>query len=166
MIKIIDNFLSDNDYKNIYQIIMDHHFPWYFNNHIAKTTESNIFNYQFTHMFYNNYRITSDRFNILNPIIQFLKPAALIRIKANLLTITEKTPTTQYHRDFDYPSLTAIYYLNTTNGPTKFKNGEIVDCVANRIVIFKTSLIHSSTRCADVSRRCVINFNYFGKFPQ
>lgn len=166
MIKIIDNFLPYDDYKQIYEVIMHRDFPWYFNNCIAEKTETNIFNYQFTHIFYNYYKINSDKFHILNPIIDLLKPAAIIRIKANLLTITENPSTIQYHRDFDYPCLTAIYYLNTTNGCTLFKEGKPVDCIANRMVIFDTSLIHSSTKCTDVSRRCVINFNYFGELPK
>ena len=58
---------------------------------------------------------------------------------------------------------TAIYYLNTNNGFTKFENGDKVNSVANRIVIFDSNLKHTGTSCTDSYARLLINFNYFSK---
>jgi hypothetical protein len=65
------------------------------------------------------------------------------------------------HTDMAVPgSLTAIYYVNDNNGSTKFEDGDSIDSVANRLVIFPSNLRHSGTRCTDQQRRIVINFNY------
>ena len=58
---------------------------------------------------------------------------------------------------------TAIYYLNTNNGFTKFENGDKVNSVANRMVIFDSNLKHTGTSCTDAHARMLINFNYYTK---
>ena len=54
--------------------------------------------------------------------------ASLVRIKANLNPVTEtlQIHDDAWHNDFDNMT-TAIYYLNTNNGFTKFKNGDKVN---------------------------------------
>jgi len=58
------------------------------------------------------------------------------------------------------PMKTAILYLNTCNGYTKFQTGEEVKSVANRFVEFDRSAMHCSVNPTDVPLRGVINFNY------
>ena len=58
-------------------------------------------------------------------------------------------------------ALTAIYFLNTTNGPSVFENNKKVDCVENRIVIFPTKVLHAGSTHTDSQVRGVINFNWF-----
>ena len=64
------------------------------------------------------------------------------------------------HCDMEYDGTTAIFYLNSNNGYTVFKDGEKVESVANRIVKFPTLKEHSGVSCSDSKRRAVINFNY------
>ena len=85
----------------------------------------------------------------------------IVKIKANLNNRTEKIIKHGYHTDNKLDCKTAIYYVNTTNGPTKFETGEIVDCVENRIVIFDNRIRHTGTTCTDEKTRCVLNFNYY-----
>ena len=66
----------------------------------------------------------------------------------------------EYHNDVD-DCITAIYYVNTNNGTTKFKSGKEVESVANRLVIFNSNELHAGSSCTDEHRRCLINFNYF-----
>ena len=56
--------------------------------------------------------------------------------------------------------MTAILYINTNNGWTRFKKGARVKSIANRIVIFDSNLEHSGVTCTDEKRRVVMNFNY------
>ena len=42
----------------------------------------------------------------------------------------------------------------------QFKEGDKVESVANRVVIFDPTLEHRSVTCTDEKRRIVINFNY------
>ena len=55
---------------------------------------------------------------------------------------------------------TAILYINTNNGYTKFKKGGKVKSVANRVVIFDSNLEHMGYACTNEKRRIVVNFNY------
>ena len=56
---------------------------------------------------------------------------------------------------------TAIFYVNTNNGYTIFKDSqEKVDCIENRLVTFPTDTDHCGVSCTDSKQRVVINFNY------
>ena len=58
---------------------------------------------------------------------------------------------------------TAIYYVNTNDGYTEFENGERVDSVENRLVIFDATMKHTGTTSTDTKFRSVINFNYYAE---
>jgi len=55
---------------------------------------------------------------------------------------------------------TAIYYLNNSNGPTKFKNGTEIKCEENKFIEFNSKLEHTSVFGTNSNKRIVINFNY------
>ena len=56
---------------------------------------------------------------------------------------------------------TGIFYMNTNNGKTIFEDGEEIDSVENRMVIFPASKRHAGTTHTDTICRCLINFNWF-----
>ena len=56
---------------------------------------------------------------------------------------------------------TAIYYVNSNDGYTKFETGEIVESVGNRLVIFDGRTKHCGSTHTNQKYRIVINFNYF-----
>ena len=56
---------------------------------------------------------------------------------------------------------TALFYLNTNDGYTKFEHGEKVETVANRLVIFDGDILHCGTTHTNEKYIPVINFNYF-----
>ena len=67
------------------------------------------------------------------------------------------------HTDLPKPDSkvkTAILYLNTNNGYTKFENGEIVGSVENRLVLFDGNMQHAGTTCSDKRYRAVFNLNF------
>ena len=83
----------------------------------------------------------------------------LRRVKGNLTTRTV------FHRragmHIDYPNMTtSILYVNTNNGGTRFKNGEFIKSVANRLITFDSNLEHEGVSCTDKKTRVVVNFNY------
>jgi len=92
---------------------------------------------------------------------------SIIRVKANLTIKTDKIITYGFHTDSNYfnyepyDSKVAIFYLNSNNGKTIFENGDEVESVENRIVIFDNILKHTGTSCTDQKRRIVLNINYF-----
>lgn len=164
-IVILDNFLPKHNHQEIRHLMMglDGTFPWFYNqSRVSKTAPQDDYDYQFTHTFYHQHRMCSDYFQaICGPFMEKLSPMALLRIKANLIMKTPVNVVSDWHVDYDgFTGMTAVYYLNTTNGQTHFKNGEKVDCVGNRLVMFPANLPHAGETCTDAKYRVVINFNF------
>ena len=162
MIEVIDNFLEEDVFKEIEKILMGDKFPWFFND--FKNDDDDINNFQFTHT------VVRGNGNIESKFIQYMKPffdklniKKIFRIKINLTTRTEKLFNHLYHTDVSFQCTTAIFYINSNNGKTIFKNGEEVNSVANRMVIFNSNLEHAATSHSDEKTRVVINFNYESK---
>ncbi len=166
--KIIDNAISEIDLKVIQDLLLSPAFPWFFNRHTIDeyTACDDINDFQLCHSFYvdsNEYGyIGSEYFDIIKPIIEKLESRILIRAKANLRTVApEKDMIAGWHTDYDLKSETAVFYVNTNNGYTIFKEGkEKIDCVENRLVIFPTELEHCGVSCTDNKQRVIINFNF------
>jgi hypothetical protein len=121
---------------------------------------------QLTHLFYQPHKPNSDFFDALNPILNKLNVRALQRVKANCTFKTTKKRLYAYHVDIDTPKnepvgKTSIFYLHTTNGPTFFKTGKKINCVANRMVTFPTNLEHTGSTHTDNLLRGLININWF-----
>jgi hypothetical protein len=143
--------------------MLSNDFPWYYNEGILALEDTRLNQYQFTHTFYRDSLSLSHNFEILTPIIKKINPVALMRAKANLNPRTEEIFEHGYHTDYDNPpsnQRTAVFYVNTNNGLTVFEDGTKIESVENRLVSFKTSLLHTGTTCTDVNRRVLINFNY------
>ena len=155
---IKNKFLLKKDFLNIKKTMTSQDFPWYFGprNYDSK----GIFNQQFCHIFYTDYRINSSFFSLLNPLIKKLEPKALVRIKANMTlpstNIYENLPP---HTDFDFKCKTSIFYINTNNGYTML-GSQKVKSEENKILIFDSNNKHFGTNCTDQPYRMVININY------
>jgi hypothetical protein len=159
MIKIFDNFLDKKDFITIKDLMLSVDFPWYLNRVVDQTDK----NFQFTHIFYNN-KINSNYFELLSPIINKINPFCFLRIKANLLTKTEKTIEHKMHIDYksdiNKKITTGILYINTNNGYTRFNKGKKINSFENKFITFNSNELHTGTTCTDENYRVVINFNY------
>lgn len=163
MIKVIDNFLNKKEFEDIQNSIVNNtYFPWYFSEYTDYLNEKGLDKSKYMHTFYENYNANSNYYNLLLPIIEKLKCKSLIKIKINSTNYSTKLFEGSYHTDTKYDSTTAVYYLNTNNGYTKFKkNNKIIKSIENRIVIFNSNLEHLGTNTTNTKRRLVLNFNYF-----
>jgi len=166
--QIFDNFLSQESLKKIQDAMLDitclAPIAWFYNDIVDYHDPENDYlnNFQFTHTFYIAGRPCSDKFYLLDEIMGKLNPAAIVRIKANLLTVTQERVVHKMHCDIDnLKCKTAIFYVNSNNGVTIFEDGSEVKSVANRLVLFDSDIKHTGTTCTDQKARCVINFNYF-----
>ena len=165
-VQIYDNFLSENYLNDLKKLLLHPDggvaiFPYFFGD--RKVSEGDGFA-QFTHQFYNGQTINSKFFDDLLPMLDILKPVSLIRIKANLQLKDTEVRMTGMHLDIDNPienQKTGIFYMNTNNGKTIFEDGEEIESVENRMIIFPASKRHAGTTHTDTMYRCVINFNYF-----
>jgi len=164
-IKIIDNFLPEDDFKEIQENILSPFFPWYFNINVLydepeMARKDNLYNYQLVHGFYKNWRPTSDHIGKIDKLINKINPAAILRIKANLNPVTDKRIVHGMHIDFITPCRTGIFYINNNNGITVFEDGTEIESVANRFINFPNHMMHSGSTCTDKKARFVININY------
>ena len=162
--EVFDNFLDKNDFKVIQDVIMGDFFPWYFNPVKVSGEPYSKNNFQFTHSFYKDNMPTSDYYSLMQPLISKMGIKPLVRIKANLTTITPEKIYYGYHTD--QPDLsdnlkTAVFYINNNDGVTSFKNGPEINSVENRLVVFDTKLLHTGTSSTDTNARYLINFNYY-----
>jgi hypothetical protein len=161
---VIDNFLDDKTFKEIQAgILTNEYFPWYFSPDLDFEDEKDFDKTQFVHVFYNHNSPNSKELNLLAPIIKKLECISLIKIKANNNYYTNKIIEGSYHVDNKHKgTTTAVYYLNTNNGYTKFKKTkEKIYSVENRMVIFDADTEHLGTTTTNEKRRVVLNFNYF-----
>lgn len=159
--KIIDNFLTQQEHRAIKDILLGRTFPWFYRDHkISNEVIEHRYDAQFVHMFYDRPN-SSSSMTILSAIMKKLGNIELIRIKANLTTCTPDKLIYGFHIDTqEHDAITAIYYVNTTNGPTMFYDGTSVDCLENRMVLFDHKAIHSGISCTDSKSRCVVNLNF------
>jgi len=163
--KIIDNFLSLEDFNNIKNILSSKDFPWFYNK--DGVSYSNKFDgIYFSSILYKqqedgvSFNI-SNYYYILIPLLKLIKPKSLLRVKANLYPRTERIFEHGKHIDYDFSHKSFLFYINTNNGVTILKNGTKINSVENRGLFFDSSELHQSTTCSDQEARININFNYF-----
>ena len=154
--EVHDDFLPQEHFKQLQSNLLGDRMWWFFNNFKVKKEDDE---YQFINVFYNESGPTSSYF-MIEPIISFLKSKKIHRIKANLNTRTPSHRRSAYHTDGFPCNTTSIFYMNTTNGYTKFMKGGKVKSVENRMVIFPSDLYHQGFTCSDKQRKVVINFNF------
>ncbi len=167
--KVIDNYLPTHEHERVKRAMSSGKFPWYLSSVVwpDEMECDQLDNMQFVHCFYDgstNDKIDIEQFNspLMKMFISKARPFNIIRIKANCHTRTSKIIEHGFHMDFVHPEMeTAIYYVNTNDGYTRFEDGTKVESVANRMVLFPTMTMHGGTTCTDNQTRMVINFNWF-----
>ena len=168
-IEVIDDFLHQDEFNQILKTIESPTFPWSFNPNkvwsYEKDNPDDLKNFQFTHTFYANFSPQSYNFQDLSPLISKIDPIGISKIKANLTTrwhcIEEFSPHTDNKYKYENCK-TAIYYLNTNDGYTRFIDcDKKVESIANRLAIFPSYLTHCGTTHTNSKNRMVINLNYF-----
>ena len=161
--KVIDNFLPYVDANSLhFNLLEDPNFPWFLVNGVLVEKDEYYKNdFQFVHSFLYENGAKGPFYNYIAPLLLALNPKKVYRIKANLNPIADSIFEHGYHVDFpDLNIKTAVYYVNSNNGYTKFKDGDIVESVANRVLIFDSQMQHTGSTCTDKNYRCVININY------
>ena len=82
--KTIDNFLDQNVFNKILNVILEAQFPWNFVNGKSELGDGD---FQFTHLFVDDGgKIVSPYYKIILPILKKIDPKSTYRVKANLTT--------------------------------------------------------------------------------
>ena len=158
MIKIIDIFLPEEEFKSIQRLMMGNMFPW---SYCQGRTTPDDGSFLMVHMFFKHeVGQNSQWMKIWVNLMNKLGAKKCTRIKANLTFKTTTIETAPFHTDFA-DMKTATFYISTNNGYTEFENGVRVNSVANRVCIFDSNLFHRGTTHSEGDhQRVVVNFNY------
>ena len=159
MYEVVDNFLPQEEFNSIKNILMGNDFPWYYIPSVVDSMDTD--NFYFVHTFFDNLKVNSNYYIVLNPILQKLNIKALIRAKSNLYTGTKKLINHKKHIDYNFEHKGAVFYINTNNGFTVLDDSTKIKSVENRLLVFESHKIHNSTNCTNEQTRVNINFNYF-----
>ena len=160
--KVIDDFLPQDQFNLLQQYFLSPDFTWNVNDSIAGKKQG-IDQYQFVHTFYDISKPALHNFSpFLTPLFNKLNAQYIFRVKANLRPRTTQGVLSDYHTDMDLNQQTAIFYLNTNNGYTKFQDNTLEDVpsVANRLLTFYGGLKHCGSSCTDSNYRILLNINY------
>lgn len=159
-----NNILPNNIANELEEALSSPHFPWFFQPFKVSTTKQEDPRLcQFTHVFFIDNKNNSPHFALVEPILTFIKPRALIRIKANLTVGNVDQIQSGMHTDSEYEDgKTAIYYVNSNNGYTIFEeDNKKIYSEKNKLVTFQSTKKHCGVTCSDRNIRIVLNFNYF-----
>ena len=156
--KIIDNFLPEEEFKSIQSLMMGGQFNWFYAEGLSYRDDES---YQMVHMFFQpEVGSNSEYLPMWSNFMTKVEAKKCARIKANMTFKTSEPEPSLYHTDFE-DMKTAIFYINTNNGYTEFENGVRVNSVANRVCIFDSNLNHRGvTHTEGDQQRIVVNFNY------
>tara|TARA_Y100000592_G_scaffold99659_1_gene176522 strand:- start:1264 stop:1758 length:495 start_codon:yes stop_codon:yes gene_type:complete len=159
-VTVIDSFLDKSDLEDLKSIVLSDYFPWYLNDGVSFPGDGEI---QLTHTtFKDGNFVSSYTLGGLDIFKEKLNFQTIIRAKFNLLN---RTPTLIEHglhtdiQDTDNAK-TAILYLNTNDGYTRFEDGKKIESVENRLVLFDANIKHGGTSCTNKRYRAVFNLNY------
>lgn len=164
---IVDNYLDHDLFLAIRSYLLSPSFPWE-PSQILSTSEAEHLpesdNLQLVHGFYLNkpgFFFQSAKLGILKPLLVKLAPLSLLKIKANRTARRDRHIEYGLHVDTKRAGAsTAIYYLNTNNGYTRFADGQQVMSVENRLVLFDAATSHTGASCTDADERVVLNLNF------
>ena len=144
MYRIIDNVLSEDDLIKIEQNVLQAPIFKAFDSTASKQSD-NVYDVMMSRVFFSSLysRYQEPGFNkeylpYFYPLLDKIVSGFLLRVSLNLTFATSNPYVSEFHVDTEVKnSNTCVYYLNSNNGGTKFRDsGEIVQSQRN------LSLIH------------------------
>jgi hypothetical protein len=163
MYQIIDNYLPEENYLTISNVLMSSTFPYYYQ-HSISYDDINDSKFYFNHRLYHHGNIVSWFYAlIMDPILTRLNPKFLIRSKVNCFPKEPQNYIHEFHTDQLEPHHVALWYANTNNGKTilNVKNEKIeINSIANRMIIFDGSISHAPMSQTDAKIRVNVNINF------
>jgi len=161
--KVIDNFLEDNIFKDIQTKLLSGSISWAYNFQVNDNTDPKdwLWNTKFCHLAFENVQLTPV-FEILMPFMSDprLSAHAIKRLLLNSYPYTPEVYEHTNHIDYPFPHHGALLNLTTCDGYT-FVEGKKIESVENRVILFDPSKPHCGTTTSNARRRVIVNFNYF-----
>ena len=166
-VEIKKNFLDQQSFKDLKELITKSEFPWYQRKSMVPEGTTNNLGY-FTHSFYNDLKVNCNTYyKYILPILDQLNSKAVIEVRANLApSVFFNDKHCDFHTDNNFNCKTAILYLNTCDGGTEFTMDnkiKFIKAEENKIVIFNSNIEHRATTSKNCNFRYIVNFNYYNK---
>jgi len=189
MFEIIDNFLPQEEFQEYKEIHTNTFFPWYFMpsttvtvpvDHLNGSTLENSVIREFPgliHTFFENYKSNNSPWEnhalqLLSHITNYFQQDILVhRMRSNLLYPLDRKEDIEHltpHVDSKNYHLVGLYYLDDTDGPTRFfeidndlcKIDRTVESKQNRLIIFSGDKLHAGQCPQDMPYRISTNINF------
>ena len=160
MLEVIDNYLDDETFKQMENIMVQTKFDLHYTEDITTHLGSDNPYFYFCHNFYLHKTFeTSQFFDICIPLLRKLEPTAILRIKGNMY-INQGIGVVEHseHKDYEFSHFGGLFSINTCDGYTRIGD-EKIPSVANRMILFDPSVPHTSTSTSDSKYRMNINLN-------
>lgn len=177
MIKIIDNLLP-----RIYFEELQHHFTgdecrWFFNNSLTGDDSlESIGSFGFNLKLHWNGYFVDNYESILTKALVFTaqerveklvkEPMQIVRVRGDMTVYNSLNHRHELHTDFQYEHMTAIFYMNSSDGNTLLYDREgneliqEVEPVGNRLLIFDGMMQHTGHSPSKHKSRILINMNF------
>jgi len=162
-----NNFLDNNVFEKIKNIIISDKLPWYAQKGLANTDDGEVL---FTHILVDQHQqiISSAYKNIGQPLLDKVKEIEpdffrVLRMKINCYPNQTQAVKSAFHVDLPKARhKTLIFSINKNNGYTEFKNCKLKPVLSeeNNGCIFNGQEEHRSVSQTDTPYRWNINFNY------
>ena len=166
---VIEKFLPEDYFQELKSTVFDKNFLWNFSEVSVYNSQQeleDLTNYQFSHVLYENSKPCSKFYENFSILFGKLNCSVLLRAKINLNVNIGSIKEKPFHTDI--PTFiakninynTGIFYFDTNNGYTKFKDGTVINTVENRLLYFNGHIPHCGSSCTDSKKRIVLNINW------
>jgi len=157
--KIIENFLPDEIFEKIQNLLMGSKFDWHYAPGVATHDDNDDF--YFTHNFYEYEQQQSKHFELVtHPIMGRVNFNFMIRARANCYVRKPEHCQNGFHTDQSFSHTVGLFSVNTNNGYTLFEDGTKHESKANTMIVFPGDMKHASVSQTDEKIRVNINFNF------
>jgi hypothetical protein len=177
MIKIIDNLIPKSYLKDLQSHFLDNKCEWYFNNNLTDDESHNSLGsigfgmrLHWNGYFLSNFVGTVTRglvFSAQESVEEFIEqPQQIVRVRADMTMYNPTNHRHELHTDFSEEHMTAIFYMNTSDGNTLLfdRDGKEliheVEPIENRLVIFDGLMQHTGHSPSKHKSRVLINMNF------
>lgn len=164
MVEVYKNFLPQDHFVALYDLLMTQKLPWFFSDHVVSTHK----HFMFQHVFMDDGKMINERFShpvraMLPQLLQKLDFIGVSRIRAVMYTNQGRAIRHPEHVDIPLDSgvsdkfKTAVYHVNKCNGMTVVGQTSVAS-EDNQLLVFDNEP-HYGTVQTDTDIRVVINFN-------
>jgi len=177
MFEIIDDFLSTSYLKDLQNHFLSLQCKWHYNDHLTDDNSyHNIGSFGFTNKLHWNQNFVNSSCGVLSKGLLLFSQAKvqeftetsyqIVRARADMTMYNPLKYCHEIHTDYPYEHMTAIFYINNSDGNTLLFDREgknliqEVEPIENRLLIFDGLLQHAGHSPANHKSRVIVNMNF------